>query len=104
MTPVPPDERWVSRFTIVEESGDLIQGVPVSRREASLIGRHLALGRRLQRGEISPEAFELIVGFWPRVAGYWLCADPQLMLAVLDVAIPEDWIFEYRHGRRGRRA
>jgi hypothetical protein len=86
----------------VTDDAELIQDVPVTRAETRTIGRHGVLARRLHSDRITPQQFRERASRLPMVAGYRLLTDPDVMLAILYAVSPEDWIFEYRHGRRGR--
>jgi hypothetical protein len=99
----PRDSERLSTFTAAVEPGELVQ-LRVNRFEASLVSRHWRLARDLERDVISQGTFQLFASRSAPVAGHQLLADPMLMLAILMTASPEDFVFDYRHGRRGRSA
>jgi hypothetical protein len=72
----------------------------LSRAEATRLGRYNSLVRRLQDGQISRGEFLRIASGWRPVAGQRLSANPEAVLARLEVLRAEDVeVFRYRSGR-----
>jgi hypothetical protein len=92
----------LSDFPVFERGGSVHLDVPVTRGETVRLGNYFMLLRLYERGDVSASEFRRRVSGWRPVAGYRLEADADVALAMAASMTPEDWRFDYRHGRAGR--
>jgi hypothetical protein len=90
-----------SEFTIFTDRGERVD-VRVNRAETRRAARYQVAVGRLERGEITPSEFRRRVSRWRPVAGHRLASDPDVALALKATTAPDEWVFDYRHGRTGR--